>query len=73
MPAAYVINSLALVTGARTLAGQRSLGGTAGQTAYNGIPDPANPGTCNSYAVTGNNEIAFALKTSQGFLVLSNF
>lgn len=72
-PGACIINSIPLVRGARTLAGERSLGGTAGQAAYNGIPDPASPTTCNSYAVTGNNEIAFALKTSQGFLVLSNF
>lgn len=71
-PAHCVINSIALVAGARTLAGNRNLGGSAGQTAYNGIPNPQNPSANYSYAVVGNNDAAMAIRTQDGFLVLSN-
>lgn len=71
-PGRCVINSIALVNGARTLAGVRNLGGTAGQTAYNGIVDSSNASNYSSYAITGNDDRSNAIKTVIGFLVLSN-
>ena len=71
-PALCILNRINQVTGARNLAGQRNLGGTAGQTTYCGLTDGANPNVNNSYAVTGNNEAALAIRTDTGFLILSN-
>jgi prepilin-type N-terminal cleavage/methylation domain-containing protein len=71
-PAVCSLTSLAAVTAARNQTSIGNLGGSAGQTAYNGIVDTTNANACSSYAITGNDDSSNTLRTDHGFLVLSN-